>query len=52
MRLIDVQSNLINKDTEGAIKSVPLNELGVRIKWVKFRENVRTLLLRDKANCP
>ena len=41
MRLVDVQSNL-NKDTEGA----------VRIKWVKFRENVRTFFLRDKANCP
>ena len=38
MRLVDVQSNLVNKDTEEA----------VRIKRVKFRENVRTSFPRDK----
>ena len=41
MRLVDIQSNLFNKDTEGAVKSVRINEQGVRIKGVKFRQNVR-----------
>ena len=46
MRLVDIQSNLFNKDTQGAVKSVPINER------VKFRENVRASFPRDKANCP
>ena len=25
MRLVDIQSNLVNKDTEGAVKSVRIN---------------------------
>ena len=25
MRLVDIQSNLFNKDTEGAVKIVPIN---------------------------
>ena len=41
MRLVDIQSNLFNKDTGGVVKSVSINELRVRIKGVKFRENVR-----------
>ena len=52
MRLVDVQSNLFNKDTEGAVKIVPINELGARIKRVKFRENVRASFPKNKANCP
>ena len=52
MRLVDIQSNLFNKDSQGAVKSVRINELGVRIKWDKFRENVRASSPRDKANCP
>ena len=52
MRLVDIQSNLFNKDTEGAVKIVPINEVGVRIKRVKFKENVRASFPRDKENCP
>ena len=52
MRLVDIRSNLFNKDTEGAVKSVRINELGVRIKPVKFRENVRASFPRDKENSP
>ena len=49
MRLVDIQSNLFNKDTEGTIKSVRINELGVRIKRVEFRENVRAFFPKEQS---
>ena len=49
MRLVDIQSNLFNKDTEGTIKSVRINELGVSIKRVEFRENVRAFFPQGQS---
>ena len=37
-----------NTDTKGSTESVRINYLGVRIKQVEFRENVKC---RDKGGC-